>query len=367
MRLMDTKRLFDNREFQFWLLHIGGWTAWALTYLAQLVYIGIFERYVLWLPVVTLVGAVLSLSLRYIYRGSWHWPLWARAMTVVVSSMVLAAIWWVIRNKLYYIMVAPEKAHKSPPITDIYTYFSSGVGVAFALMICWSAAYFAIKYYQQMLAERERALKADSMAQSAQLKMLRYQLNPHFLFNTLNAISTLVLLKENDTANTMVTRLSSFLRYSLDSDPMARVTLSQEVDALQLYLDIEKVRFEERLRFEVEMDEASRSGLIPSLLLQPLVENSIKYAISANEDGGTIGVSAKVFADELLIELTDDGPGLPENYHLRVSSSGVGISNTRDRLRELFGKNQSFQVANRKSGGVRISIRIPYQTEQTSL
>lgn len=261
---MDTTKLFDSREFQFWLLHIGGWTAWALTFLVQVVYLGVFERYGLYLPVVALIAIVLSLSLRYIYRGSWHWPLWQRAITVIVACTILAAIWWVVRTKLFFIMVAPEKAHKSPPVTDLYTYFDSGMGVAFAMMICWSAGYFSIKYYQQMMAERERALKADAMAQSAQLKMLRYQLNPHFLFNTLNAISTLVLLKENTTANHMVTRLSSFLRYSLDSDPMARVSLAQEVDALALYLDIEKVRFEERLRFEVEMDEASRSGMIPS-------------------------------------------------------------------------------------------------------
>jgi len=360
---MDTKGLLDNREFQFWLLHIGGWTAWGLTMLFQMVYQGIYERYGFYLPVVTIVVIVLSLSLRYIYRGTWLWPMWARLGVVAISTLCLAMLWWVIRTKLYYVMVDPLKAHYMPTLTDISLYFDSSFAVAFTMMLCWSAGYFSIKYYQQMVAARQRALKADAMAQSAQLKMLRYQLNPHFLFNTLNAISTLVLLKENDTANTMVTRLSSFLRYSLDSEPMARVTLAQEVDALSLYLDIEKVRFEERLRFDVTMCADAQNGLVPSLLLQPIVENSIKYAISANEQGGTIRVDAKVLDDKLFIELSDDGPGLPEGYETRVRSSGVGLRNTRDRLSELYGKEQSFEVKNRDEGGVQINICIPYQTE----
>jgi len=361
---MDTKRLLDHREFQFWLLHIGGWTAWGLTMLFQMVYQGIYERYGLYLPVVTIVVIVLSLSLRYIYRGTWHWPMWARMCVVALSTLFLAAVWWIIRTKLYFVMVDPLKAHYMPSLTDVSLYFDSSFVVAFTMMLCWSAGYFSIKYYQQMVAARQRALKADAMAQSAQLKMLRYQLNPHFLFNTLNAISTLVLLKENDTANTMVTRLSSFLRYSLDSEPMARVTLAQEVEALALYLDIEQVRFEDRLRFSVELCDKSKVGLVPSLLLQPIVENSIKYAISVNEGGGTITLTAAVHDEELYIELTDDGPGLPEGYEERVRTSGVGLRNTRDRLSELYGDKQLFVAQNRDEGGVKISIRIPYQTEQ---
>ena len=157
--------------------------------------------------------------------------------------------------------------------------------VAYALsyiyvVLAWVGLYLGIKYYGQLQDETQRALAARTMAHQAQLKMLRYQLNPHFLFNTLNAISTLILDRDNATANRMVHGLSSFLRHSLDNDPMQRVTLRQELDALTLYLDIEKIRFAERLRIETDIDEDCWRALLPSLLLQPLVENAIKYAVA---------------------------------------------------------------------------------------
>ena len=211
--------------------------------------------------------------------------------------------------------------------------------------------------------ERERGLKVAAMAHEAQLKMLRYQLNPHFLFNTLNAISTLILDKETELANTMVTRLSHFLRYSLDNDPMQKVNLSEEIDALELYLDIEKVRFADRLKLKIDLDGESHRALIPSLLLQPLVENSIKYAIANSIDGGTISIAAKVFAGDLLIELSDDGPGIDFTSGELPRANGVGLANTQERLRELYGSQQSFRLGNADPQGLAIHIRIPFETE----
>lgn len=153
------------------------------------------------------------------------------------------------------------------------------------VVLAWVGLYLGIKYYRQFQDEARRTLAARSMAHQAQLKMLRYQLNPHFLFNTLNAISTLILDRDNATANRMVQGLSSFLRHSLDNDPMQRVTLRQELDALTLYLDIEKIRFAERLRIETDIDEDCWRALLPSLLLQPLVENAIKYAVARQVAG----------------------------------------------------------------------------------
>ena len=160
-------------------------------------------------------------------------------------------------------------------------------------MLCWSALYFGIKYYESLQQQREAALKAAALAQEAQLKMLRYQLNPHFLFNTLNAISTLILDNQNRTANHAVTRLSEFLRYTLDQDPMKKVTLRQELEALELYLGTERLRFGERLRLEYAIEDASLEALVPSLLLQPLLENSLKYAISTREQGGLIRIESR--------------------------------------------------------------------------
>jgi two-component system LytT family sensor kinase len=198
------------------------------------------------------------------------------------------------------------------------------------------------------------------MAHEAQLKMLRYQLNPHFLFNTLNAISTLVLEENTELANRMVTKLSNFLRYSLDNDPMQKITLEQELTALNLYLDIEKVRFEERLTLEVSIEERANDALIPSLLLQPLIENAIKYGIARAEGGGHLSISAKVFAGDLLIELSDDGPGCELIDGHVPGSNGVGLSNTRERLANLYGAEHSIKLSKTEPHGLTIGIRIPY-------
>jgi LytS/YehU family sensor histidine kinase len=228
-------------------------------------------------------------------------------------------------------------------------------------MLAWSALYFAVKYYQVFQEVQKSALKSAAMAHEAQLKMLRYQLNPHFLFNTLNAISTLILEKQTEDANRMVTRLSSFLRHSLDNDPMQKVTLNQELAALKLYLDIEKVRFEERLRLEDDVEPEASNALIPSLLLQPLVENAIKYGIARSEEGGRLRIAAKVFAGDLLIELSDDGPGVKLVDGEIPDANGVGLRNTRERLSELYGEHHSFRLSETDPHGLTISIRIPFE------
>ena len=199
------------------------------------------------------------------------------------------------------------------------------------------------------------------MAHEAQLKMLRYQLNPHFLFNTLNAISTLVLDRDNELANVMVTRLSRFLRYTLDNDPMLRVTVTEEVEALRLYLDIEKVRFDERLQLHFQVEEQASQALMPSLLLQPLVENSIKYAVSQAIHGGSITVSARVDGESLYLHVIDDGPGVDLNKKKQSKGGGVGLSNCRERLKEMYNSRQSFELSTTNPHGLTISICIPLE------
>ncbi len=162
----------------------------------------------------------------------------------------------------------------------------------------------------------------------------------------------------------MVIRLSNFLRHSLDNDPMQKVTLEQEVMTLELYLGIEKVRFEENLKLDFAIEEEAKEALIPSLILQPLVENSIKYAITKSESGGTISFRAKVFGNELLMELKDDGPGVELVDGELPCGRGVGIGNTRERLRQLYEDKHAFNIANAEPHGLQINIRLPYQKEQ---
>ena len=140
--------------------------------------------------------------------------------------------------------------------------------------------------------------------------MLRYQLNPHFLFNTLNSISTLVLLKQTERANAMLARLSSFLRYTLANEPTAKVTLAQEVETLKLYLEIEKMRFEDRLRPHFRIEPETIGARLPSLLLQPLIENAIKYAVTPAENGADIWITATREGQAVRIEVADNGDGI---------------------------------------------------------
>jgi LytS/YehU family sensor histidine kinase len=164
----------------------------------------------------------------------------------------------------------------------------------------------------------------------------------------------------------MVTRLSRFLRYSLDNDPMQKVTVAEEVDALKLYLDIEKVRFDERLQLRFEVDPAARAALMPSLLLQPLVENAIKHAISRAINGGSISIRASVCGVRLLLSVADDGPGLDPHGEGLSPGNGVGLVNCRERLKEIYGENQFFRLGTTEPHGLTISIGIPLELEATA-
>ena len=194
--------------------------------------------------------------------------------------------------------------------------------------------------------------------------MLRYQLNPHFLFNTLNSISTLVLLKQTARANAMLSRLSSFLRYTLVNEPSGQVRIAQEVETLKLYLDIEKMRFEERLRPEFVIDPAVADGQVPSLLLQPLVENAVKYAVTPKEEGADIRIAARRFGNRVHITVSDTGPGSDDSGVRTVSSTGVGLANIKDRLAQAYGSDHRFETQSTPEGFA-VTIDIPYQPEMS--
>ncbi|MCW9016904.1 MAG: histidine kinase, partial [Kangiellaceae bacterium] len=349
------QKLLTNNNHQFLILNIAGWGGYCLsTYVAAFYWDKPINYY--WVVSIgSVLGLFISFILRPIYRAVWDASLVTRIATVIFGSYLCSLIWVVPYNLTYWELFK----HGYRP--EMWTGYFWGITNIFYIFICWSCLYFGIKFYQAMLEASQKALKANALAHEAQLKMLRYQLNPHFLFNTLNAISTLVLEHKGERANEMVTRLSNFLRYSLDNDPMQKVTLEQEITTLNLYLGIEKVRFEERLGLDFEIDSEAEKALIPSLILQPLVENSIKYAIAKSETGGTISLKAKVFANELLLELSDDGPGVELINGELPNSRGVGVKNTKERLRELYNSDHSFKISNVEPSGLKISIRLPYE------
>ncbi len=304
--------------------------------------------------VAAVAGFVLSAPMRYIYRRLWGEPPRIIVAGVLLTCYVTALLLRILVNLAYIRFVAPDWH-----IQTLFELFGGALSTAY-LLLCWSVLYFGIKFYESKRQQEEAMLKAVALAQEAQLKMLRYQLNPHFLFNTLNAISTLILDNQNRKANHAVARLSDFLRYTLDQDPMKKVTLRQEIEALDLYLGTERLRFGERLRLEYAIEEPALEALVPSLLLQPLLENSLKYAVSAREQGGLIRIEGRTREGLLELSVIDDGPGLPEGPP-PTDRRGVGLANTRERLKVLYGENCRFAAMN-SHPGLRVDMALPLET-----
>jgi two-component system LytT family sensor kinase len=355
-RPVNLDELFRDRGRLFWILNISGWTGYALAaWLGALAHEKP-EAYFAVIAAAAASGFLATLGMRLLYRAMWSRSVIALGATMLTTSYVLAFGWQWLRNVLYYDWV---KNNWQPEHLMDYV---GGVLGSFYIMLCWSGLYLGIKYYLQLQEQTEQTLKAVAAAHQAQLKMLRYQLNPHFLFNTLNAISTLILDGSNKTANLAVSRLSDFLRYTLDNDPMSRVTLGSELDAIDLYLEIEKVRFGDRLIIEKTIDDQAQGALVPSLILQPMIENAIKYAITPSEDGGTLRISARVQHGTLIMQLSDTGPGLG-NGNNGQKSSGVGLKNTRERLLHLYGDEQAFTLAPNEPSGLTVTINIPFEEE----
>jgi LytS/YehU family sensor histidine kinase len=342
-----------NRTTLFWVLHTGGWLGYAITqYLGAYIYEKM-TGYFLVIALAAVSGFLMSLELRYIYRRLWSRAPMVLAAGVLASCYVFALAWRVIINGSFNLLVESDWE-----MTSIYQIFMGAMSSMY-LLLCWSAIYFGVKYYESLQREREATLRASALAQEAQLKMLRYQLNPHFLFNTLNAISTLVLDNQNRIANQAVTRLSEFLRYTLDQDPMKKVTLRQEVEAMNLYLTTEKLRFNERLRLEFAIEERALEALVPSMLLQPLIENAVKYAVSPSEQGGTIRVEGRARGSMLELAVADDGPGLSAGA-APGSGRGVGLRNTRERLAVLYGDRHRLATLDNKPG-LRVELGLPLE------
>ncbi|MBA3562831.1 MAG: histidine kinase [Gammaproteobacteria bacterium] len=353
----DRLHLQPTSSRLFWVLHIGGWLAYFLHgYLAGLAH-GKHAGYWKLQLATAMTGFLVTLGLRWLLRALWQLPPQKLIAAMIAPVLVASAL----MGACFLFALIDWCGEECRPANTL-GYVAYATGYVYVIM-AWVGLYVGIKYYRQLQQQTSYALAATATAHQAQLKMLRYQLNPHFLFNTLNAISTLILDRANATANRMVQGLSAFLRHSLDADPMQRVTLKQEMDAIDLYLNIERLRFPERLRINIGIAPECWSALVPSLLLQPLIENAIKHAVAKRVAGGTVWLRAGSEDGKLVLSVLDDGPGCPalENGEL-PPGSGVGLANTRQRLRVLYGSLQSFEIRNRPEGGLAVTIILPFET-----
>jgi two-component system, LytTR family, sensor kinase len=366
----------SKRRSLFWPLQLAGWgvfgtgmfvagvTHWPLAYAAVAK------------TSLTLFGFAASVALRAVYRQLTRRHV---ALPVIVAAAIplsygAAGLWMAAHNFVVDAYVAASRAGALVPALALARFpdFANTIYFFFVLL-CWSALYFGIPAYRDLGLERERLLRAEARAHEARLAALRLQLQPHFLFNALNAVSTLVADGRPAEANRMLARLADFLRATLDRRDTAEVPLSEEIAFTRQYLEIEEVRFGERLRVEVDVDPETRTALVPAMILQPLVENAVRHAIVPRAAGGAIGIVAARENGILRIGVHDDGPGAPQRREGPGASGlgqggredtarhGLGLANTRQRLEELYGSRAELTLGESVRGGLAVSLRLPFR------
>lgn len=279
---------------------------------------------------------------------------WARNLTLVLGALALAPL------TQYSEQVWPRWLAGFSPEPYPFIIYLFQFGWALPL---WGLTQALLGYHHETMAQQRAVARAQALAYDAQLKMLHYQINPHFLFNTLNAISTLVLEKRNQQAESMILKLAGFLRYSLDRQPTEMAALTAEMEAQRKYLEIEQTRFDDKLKVTFNIEPGLENARLPSLILQPILENAIKYAITPRTDGGSIDVSATRAGDLLRIRIEDDGPGLPPEGDPR-RRRGVGLANARERLELIYGGRAGLTARNREPHGCRVEVWLPLEEER---
>jgi len=354
----------------FWIMNSSGWVALSvLTYFSLSLPYSQFElSYFAHNISQSVVGLLLTLPLRWCFKSVWSWPVAQRFILAVIATIFFSMLWAVLRLLLFMLMTQEQ---------NLWADYGGWVFPSIFVFFTWSALYHGIKYYQLLQQQREamlvlesqqrqRALqlgRAKAEVKDAQLQLLRYQLNPHFLFNTLNSVASLVSAERTEDAKTMLSRLGDFLRYSLDAGEDMLIPLDKEFWALSQYLMIEQVRFSDRMTLELDVPANLESLLVPNMLLQPLAENAIKYAIAPSELGGTIRVSAQLRDSRLVLSVEDSGSerlGVSsDTLELFEPGAGIGLRNTRERLKNLFSNDFELQVTDSPLGGLCFSVAIP--------
>ena len=341
----------------FWRIQLLGWTAFAVAMAGSR-----FGRFPLAYMVASkgllaLMGlALTSLLVRPLYRRFLRddaSP--TRTIVVVVLVSYLAAVVWTAADGYLDLPLVRALLDRPARLTSPWQLFGGALYNTF-IILAWSVLYLGIKQQQVLQAERERLLRAEALAQSARLDALRFQLNPHFLFNSLNAISTLVLDDRRRDAAEMIARLADLLRATLDPGTGEMVSLEDELVLVRRYLDIERVRLGDRLCVEIDAPPSVGRARVPCLLLQPIVENAVRYAVASRAEGGRILIAAGRQREGLRIVVDDDGPGDAGGQ----AGSGIGLANVRERLAQHYGARQQFAIERSPIGGLRVRVEIPY-------
>ena len=346
-----------RRFVRNWVAVWCGWTALALFFAvsASLTYLStgraanwalsIRRSLVEWWLWALLTPIVVWLARRYPLDRRWPWR---HVLIHAAAGMALALV-----------KAAVERAMFAW-LTGVWTYWLvSTLALQFFVYLAIVAAAHSVVYYER---SRERDHLAARLA-DVRLQLLSMQLQPHFLFNTLNTIAELVH-GDPDAADYMITGLSDLLRRTLELGPTQEIPLDAELDLLNRYLDIQKVRFGDRLRVTIAVDDDARIASVPVLLLQPLVENAIRHGLAERVSSGRIDIAARRDGARLVVTVTDDGPG--RATHVASAHERVGLGNTRARLEALYGVQHRLELTNAPERGARVSLEIPFRTAQVA-
>jgi len=313
--------------------------------------------------VVTAAGIGLTWLLYLLMRVFDRQALWIRITTAFVMAMpcaiAVAAINYYVFN-IYdpqSLFSEADKAYNHEEMSVVKEVAELAIS-RFFFFCAWAALYLAISYAGEVRYAERRAAQYARAAQQAELRSLRYQVNPHFLFNTLNSLSSLVMKDRREDAEAMIMNLSTFYRTSLSGDPLDDVTLEEEVRLQRLYLDIETVRFPRRLKTRITIPDELLNVCVPGLILQPLVENAIKYGVSRASTPVTISISARSERGLLILTVADDGPKVADAGD-NDGGSGIGLANVRDRLAARFGSEGRIEWVAPKEGGFVVRLNMP--------
>jgi two-component system LytT family sensor kinase len=313
-----------------------------------------FLGWLVWIPATPIV---LALGRRFpVERGTW----WRVLPVHLISSLLISTVHFTFVTLVYRTLLPFGPPRRPQSFLEMF----SGRAISqFHLdLLIYGAIIgvsYAVSYYFRYREREFRASQLETQLAQAQLQTLKMQLHPHFLFNTLNGIAGLVRDSRNKAAVDMLAGLSDLLRYTLENAGKQEVPLKEELEFLELYLDIQQMRFSDRLKVEMHVEPEVLDALVPNLILQPLVENAIRHGVSRRAASGIVGISAERDNGSLRIRIYDDGPGLKRDDGAQTVE-GVGLANTRARLAQLYGERQKFSLSERAGGGVEAILIVPF-------
>jgi hypothetical protein len=350
------KPIYEPRIPSFWSLQIGGWLLYGVAIAAASIPFRHDHEYVAYRGMFLLSGFVES----FVMYALCH-VLWSKRVPLFRALLSCAGLSYLLGTLCSAASVWAE-IHLGGSKMEFRwaSVFAGSTGGSFVL-VAWGGFYFGIKHYQALEEQRLKLLASESLAREAQLRALRYQLQPHFLFNTLNAISTLVLDNQPRVATQMIAKLGDLLRSTLDAPDTHQVSLAEEIAVAEEYLAIEEVRFGARLSVSFKIAPKAREAQVPRFLLQPLVENAIRQGVSKRREGGQIAIRASALDGDLRIEVENEGIqtiGM-DAPDLTDQGRGLGLANTRARLDQLYGSAATLNTRTRENGNFEVSISIP--------